>query len=365
MTTLEAIKKIRIYALVSFIIPLIAINSCFLIYKALGDLKIERYPDLNWEQPKHQYDFIDYNSISNIKNYKTNRFVNCPPYNYTVYHITNDNKKIPVNDENSTLNTNLIKKNKVKSVIIEHGNTLNESCVKNYPFLNSLFTRFVWLESLLIDTMNSNVSGFGKIKNPYLYGEVSISRTARFFPSIIIFKFLIILSAFFLMGYWINNLKLLKEFKNLNILKIFSKKFFYFGILSCIFLILHATFLGLDSGSTVSDANKLSNFLDSKIFAKIRRLVIILFILFEVTAQILLTINLFKFRDNLKQYINPLILKIKITFVLIIILITLVSAYILSLLDPAASFKHTLEWNYFAFLLFYYLLSMFLWKKIN
>ena len=35
------------------------------------------------------------------------------------------------------------------------------------------------------------------IKNPYFYGEVSISRTARYFPATMIFKPFIILSAFF------------------------------------------------------------------------------------------------------------------------------------------------------------------------
>jgi len=37
--------------------------------------------------------------------------------------------------------------------------------------------------------------------------------------------------------------------ENKNILSKFSKKFFYFGIFSCIFLALHATFLGLDFDS--------------------------------------------------------------------------------------------------------------------
>ena len=127
---------------------------------------------------------------------------------------------------------------------------------------------------MLIHSVQSNVGkdgrniGFSKIKNPYFYGEVSISRTARYFPAVIIFKSLIILSAFFLFSYWKNNLNFFTELKNNNILVKFSKKFFYLGMFSCIFLALHAAFLGL-------------NF-DSILFSKTRRLIIILFILLEV-----------------------------------------------------------------------------------
>ena len=93
-----------------------------------------------------------------------------------------------------------------------------------------------------------------------------------------------------------------------------------------------------------------------------KRLIIILFILLEVFAQIFLTRNLFKFRKELKKYINPLILKIKITFVIIVFFTTCLASTILAVGDPSAAFKHILEWNYFAFLLFYYLLSRLLWK---
>ena len=66
--------------------------------------------------------------------------------------------------------------------------------------------------------------------------------------------------------------------------------FFYLGIFSCLLLILHATFLGID--------------LDSKLFKLMRRIIIILFILFEVTAQILLTKNLFALRVHIKHCIS-------------------------------------------------------------
>ena len=218
------------------------------------------------------------------------------------------------------------------------------------PFELSLVTEIndSLLSSVLLFFKTNNPSGFAEIKNPYIYGEVSISRTARYFPSILIFKTLIILSAFILFIYWKNNLNLLSELKNRNILGKFSKKFFYLGIFSCVFLALHATFLGFD--------------IDSKLFNSTRRLIIILFIFFEIFAQILLTKNLFKFKEELKKYINPLILKIKIVFVITVFFITCVAFSILTFGDPSTAFKHTLEWNYFAFLLLYYLFSRLLWK---
>ena len=95
-----------------------------------------------------------------------------------------------------------------------------------------------------------------------------------------------------------SNLNLYRELKNKNILGNFTEKFFYFGLFSCIFLTFHALFLGLD--------------IESKLFSKIRRIIIVLFIVCEVVAQILLTKNLFSFKNELKKYINPLILKIKV-----------------------------------------------------
>ena len=36
-------KKIRNYAIASFLVPLIAINSCLLIYKYFGDLNVDLF----------------------------------------------------------------------------------------------------------------------------------------------------------------------------------------------------------------------------------------------------------------------------------------------------------------------------------
>ena len=207
---------------------------------------------------------------------------------------------------------------------------------------------FSFLETILINTYKNHASGFSSIKNPYFYGEVSISRTARYFPATLIFKPFIILSSIFLFLYWKNNLNLFNELKNNNVLNKFSKSFFYLGLLSCIFLIMHAALLGLD--------------FDSKLFSKTRRLIIILFIFFEVSAQIALTRNLYKFRGELKKHIRSFIIHIKITFVIIAFSGTLIVLGFLTWGNLSTEIKHIFEWNYFSILLIYYLLSRLLWN---
>ncbi len=55
MKSEKFVEKIKSYAFVSFIIPLIAINTCFLIYKFLGNIDTFLYPNLNWDKNEHSY----------------------------------------------------------------------------------------------------------------------------------------------------------------------------------------------------------------------------------------------------------------------------------------------------------------------
>ena len=342
MQSFNFIKRIKFYSILSFLVPLIAINSCFALYKFIGDF--DTFLDFDLKKEKVQYSYDKYFKIISSENVS---FTNCSKFIYKRTYVTKDNQSIEYTDENSDIITRNINNNNIASVNFKRQQILNKRCTKNNQFVHLLLKNFSSLEKILVKGKMDNSAGFAQIKNPYFYGEVSISRTARFFPSILIFKTLIILSSILLFLYWKNNLNLFNELKNKNILDKFPSTFFYLGMLSCIFLILHAAFLGLD--------------FDSNIFSKIRRLIIILFILFEVSAQIFLTRNLYKFKEELKEYIRPLILKTKIIFVSTILLITSVAFIILTVYDPSTQFKHILEWNYFASLLIYYMLSRLLW----
>ena len=318
------IKKIRNYSIIAFFIPLLTINACLALYNILGNTDI--YQDFNWDKKKVEYTLDEYNLIGSQLDKKS--FINCPKYKHEIVFLEKGSKKF---------------------VVIEQGETLNSKCIKNHKISYQVLSKFNSLEKMLIKVKKESIVGFGSFINPYLYGEMSISRTARFFPATWIFKPFIILSAFFLFLYWKNNLNLFNKITNNNTSNKFSKNFFYLGLFSSIFLALHAIFLGIK--------------LDFQLFQPLRRLIITLFIFFEVMAQISLTMNLVKFREKLKGYTVPIILNIKIIFVTTIFIITLLSLIVLVLEMVETNFKHILEWNYFSVLLVYYMLSRLLWKS--
>ena len=74
---------------------------------------------------------------------------------------------------------------------------------------------------------------------PYIDGKTSISRTARVFPSYLIFKPCMILTGIILIYYWNANYKLITKLDSVNNLK---NHFRIYGIISAIFIILHAIF---------------------------------------------------------------------------------------------------------------------------
>ncbi len=125
--------------------------------------------------------------------------------------------------------------------------------------------------------------------------------------------------------------------------------FFYAGIFSSFFLILHVFFLGLK--------------LEFTYYEKIRRLILILFIFFEVFAQINLTINLYKNKKNFSFYINSFFLEFKKYFIILILIIVLIFLTIFIIFNPGSEFNNIVEWNFFTILLFFYLLSFLMWKK--
>mgnify|MGYP001187154530 CR=1 FL=1 len=75
---------------------------------------------------------------------------------------------------------------------------------------------------------------------PYIDGKASISRTARVFPTYLIFKPAMFLTSFLLIKYWLNNKKIIlyKDPKNTYI-----NKFVFFGIGSAVLLVIHSIFL--------------------------------------------------------------------------------------------------------------------------
>ena len=180
---------------------------------------------------------------------------------------------------------------------------------------------------------------------PYIDGGVSISRTARTYPTYLIFKPGMIITAFLLIKYWIANNKMVQKINNQNEK---NYRFLFFGVSSAIFLILHSIFLGVS--------------FEYDLYKFFRRFILLAFIIFEIIAQALLVIALFKMKDKISDYINKKILILKI---LLVSLLTVVALASLPILTSAGntSFKHGLEWNYFIGVVSFYLLTFFFWKK--
>ena len=179
---------------------------------------------------------------------------------------------------------------------------------------------------------------------PYLDGSLSISRASRTFPQYLIFKPSMILTAILLYYYWKNNNNLVNYMYSKNV----NFKFKTFGILSAIFLAIHSIFLGIK--------------FDLQIYKLFRRLVLLLFIIFEIIAQGFLVYHFYKLKKNLSEFINKKILLLKVILVSTLALVAILSLPIL-VTKGNTHFKHALEWNYFVGVILFYLLSRFFWKR--
>ena len=187
---------------------------------------------------------------------------------------------------------------------------------------------------------------------PYFDGGASISRTARPYPSWLIFKPAMFLTSFLLIKYWLYNKSIIKFF---NPEHKYIKKIVFFGIASAIALTIHSIFLGIK--------------FDNDFYKLFRRIIMLSFIIFEIVAQAYLVATLYSFKDKLTSYINIRFLNLKIGLVTTLIIVALISIPIISL--PGNNFmgfnlkffKHALEWDYFIGVISFYLLTYFMWKK--
>ena len=77
-----------------------------------------------------------------------------------------------------------------------------------------------------------------------------------------------------------------------------------------------------------------------------RRVVLLLFIIFEIIAQGILVYHFFKIKEKISDLINKKILILKAILVSVLAIIAILSLPIL--IDKGNThFKHALEWNYF------------------
>ena len=180
---------------------------------------------------------------------------------------------------------------------------------------------------------------------PYIDGGASISRTARVFPTYLVFKPLMIFTSFLLIKYWLYNKKIINSFEenHKNI-----KLFVFFGVSSAIFLILHSIFLGIK--------------FDYDLYKLFRRVILLCFIIFEITAQLYLVITIYSLKEKIFKFISVKVLKTKLILVSLLIVVAVISIPIISM-PGNTHLKHMLEWDYFLGVISFYLLTFFMWKK--
>ena len=180
---------------------------------------------------------------------------------------------------------------------------------------------------------------------PYIDGGASISRTARVFPTYLVFKPSMIFTSFLLIKYWLYNKQIInsleKNHKNI-------KLFVMFGVSSAIFLILHSIFLGIK--------------FDNDLYKLFRRVILLCFIIFEIAAQFYLVSTIYELKEKIFKFINKKILKTKLILVSLLIIVALISIPLISM-PGNTHLKHALEWDYFLGVIAFYLLTFFMWKK--
>ena len=202
---------------------------------------------------------------------------------------------------------------------------------QNYSFLEGTF--------FSVDQL-----GRSRFSIPYLDGSLSISRASRTFPQYLIFKPSMIITAIILYYYWKNNNDIINKFYSTNI----NFKFKTFGILSAIFLAIHSIFLGIK--------------FDIQIYKLMRRVVLLLFIIFELIAQGILVYHFYKLKNQLQTLINKKVLFFKAFLVSILAIVAILSLPIL--FDKGNThFKHALEWNFFVGVILFYFLTRFFWRR--
>ena len=116
---------------------------------------------------------------------------------------------------------------------------------------------------------------------PYFDGGASISRTTRIFPLYLIFKPAMFLTSYLTVKYWLFNKSIIQSFDNNNK---YLSKIIFFGVSSAILLTIHAIFLGIT--------------IDNDLYKFFRRLVLVLFIIFEVVAQTYLVLIFYSLKKK-------------------------------------------------------------------
>ena len=355
----KVISRLRITAFLLFLIPTLALFGSIYIHNFLLNFQYEFSFKSKINLDGKPGDFYDLECNKNNNNCTSKTFFKlnfeekfkklnqCYKYKtnyiYVVDDVLYDSSELFYNFKKGILKDKF--KNKKISLRTYLENNINDNCIKNSKyFIEYKIAPFVFDYLYNLDKKKFDLGTSQEI-NPLFDGDTSISNIVKRYPLNYFFKPLLYISAFLMILYWFFYNKIFT-----NYLKRDVNRFYTLGITSAFFLFLHVFFLGSE--------------FEVEILNKIRRTLIVFFIFFELSAQIFLARDLFNKREELKKYSNSIIIYLKVYFVTIICIATLIIMTALIFINFESNVDYILEWNYFLILLIFYFLSAIIWKKL-
>ena len=345
------ILKLRKYAFLLFLVPTIGLLGSLFFHNFLITYSYEHHP---YEEGKKYPSKITCNVQNNycltVNTIKTQNLDDCPLF-IPIIHIVINGKRISLIDyEEKHFLFKVLKKEflgaKIEK-IFDKADALNPTCIKNSSYYN-IYKKVPFIFEFLsyLKSSNKYAPATSKTVYPILYGETSISNIVKRFPINYLFKPLLYITSILMIMYWLYYQKIFNLFekeKRIN-------KFLIFGVTSSIFLFFHVLFLGME--------------IENEIFTQFRRLIIVLFIFCELAAQFFLAKRIFICRNLISGFTFKTVIYLKVAFVTTIILISIIIIGTLVFYNLPPNVDYFLEWNYFLVLLFFYLLSSIMWKKL-
>jgi hypothetical protein len=181
---------------------------------------------------------------------------------------------------------------------------------------------------------------------PYIDGTTSISRLARVFPNWLIFKPVMIITGILLCFFWRNQKKI---FVDLDVDQKLVNKFYYFGLISGITLIIHSIFLGIKY--------------DNDLYKFLVRLNLACCVLFAITTKFYF-VKCVKIISETYLELKNIFFKIQYYLAHILLIILFLSLFLI-LFENSKTFILIVEWNYFFSIFLFYLLYSLSWKKFT
>ena len=335
MQIFKNINNIKTFAPYLFFLPLFALLFPVLLNNYLMSYKLYTAIDGDINFNKKPCD--EKNNYCRFEIFL--KFEDCPKYHVNkIYYLESSNKEVR-KKEAIELGEPFYYKYKIFK------NIINKGCIKNYKSYK-FYKLFPIIGKLYIKIKNKADFGVSKKINPYLYGETSISNLVKRYPFNIIFKPLMMITAFLMIFYWSNYYGLLNKLFPDNKKK--NNYFLFFGLMSALLIFFHVLFLGSENQDVF--------------FKLFRRSIIVLFILFEILAEFYLAKTLYNHKTILIKYMYKNIILAKMFFVLTLVFVTVVILLLLIFKNLSSSFDHLIEWHFFNLIPVFYLLSAVAWK---